>query len=87
MEKRFNLQKIGEKRYSLDVRGQVCPYPQLLTLRALESLSSGDVLEVILDNPPSVRDIPPALREKGCEVVDVSNVDRGAWKIVAQKSP
>jgi len=85
MEKRFNLQKTGEKRYSLDVRGQVCPYPQLLTLRALGSLSSGDILEVILDNPPSVRDIPPALKEKGYEVSNMSSVDRGTWKIVAQK--
>jgi len=84
MEKRFNLQKTGEKRYSLDVRGSVCPYPQLLTVRALESLSSGDILEVILDNPPSVRDIPPALKEKGYEVSDVSSVDKGTWKIVVQ---
>jgi len=86
MEKRFNLQKTSEKRYSLDVRGHVCPYPQLLTLRALESLSSGDVLEVILDNPPSVRDIPPALKEKGYEVSDVSSIDKGTWKIVVQTS-
>lgn len=86
MEKRFNLQKIGEKRYSLDVRGHVCPYPQLLTIRALGSLSPGDILEVILDNPPSVRDVPPALKEKGYEVSDVSSVDRGTWKIVVQTS-
>jgi len=85
MERRFNLQKIGEKHYFLDVRGQVCPYPQLLALRALGSLSSGDILEVILDNPPSMRDIPPALKEKGYEVSNVSSVDRGTWKIVAQK--
>lgn len=86
MEKKFNLQKMGEKRYSLDVRGYVCPYPQLLTIRALKSLSSGDALEVILDNPPSVRDIPPALKEKGYEVSGVSSVAKGTWKIVVQAS-
>jgi len=86
MEKKFNLQKMDEKSYCLDVRGYVCPYPQLLTMRALESLSSGDVLEVILDNPPSVRDIPPALKEKGYKVSDVSSIAEGKWKIVVQAS-
>jgi TusA-related sulfurtransferase len=84
MEKKFNLQKIGEKRYSLDARGLVCPYPQLLAMRALGGLSSGDVLEVVLDNPPSVRDIPPALREKGHEVSDAERIEKGTWKIVVQ---
>jgi tRNA 2-thiouridine synthesizing protein A len=81
MSKKFEVQKIGENRYSLDVRGSVCPYPQILTLRALNSLSSDSVLEVVLDNPPSVRDIPPVLEEKQY-VVEVSDVAKGAWKII-----
>lgn len=85
MKKSFKLQKIGEKRYSLDVRGYVCPYPQLLTMRALESLSSYDILEVILDNLPSVRDIPPAIKEKGFEVLtNQSRVTKGTWKMSIQ---
>ncbi|NIM46465.1 MAG: hypothetical protein GTO54_12745, partial [Nitrososphaeria archaeon] len=59
---------MDEKRYSLDVRGGVCPYPQLLTTRTLSQLNTGDTLEVTLDNPPSVKDIPPALEKKGYKV-------------------
>lgn len=81
MSKKFEVEKIGEKRYSLDVRGSVCPYPQILTLRALDSLSSESILEVVLDNPPSVRDIPPVLKEKKY-MVEVLDVARGIWKIV-----
>jgi tRNA 2-thiouridine synthesizing protein A len=81
MSKNFKVEKIGEKRYSLDVRGSVCPYPQILTLRALNSLSSDSILEVVLDNPPSVRDIPPVLKEKKY-IVEVSDVAKGTWKIV-----
>jgi tRNA 2-thiouridine synthesizing protein A len=81
MSKKFEVEKIGEKRYSLDVRGSVCPYPQILTLRALNSLSSDSILEVVLDNPPSVRDIPPVLKEKKY-IVEVSDVAKGTWKIV-----
>jgi len=81
---KFQVRKIDEKRYELDARGLVCPYPQLLVTRALSNLSLDDVLEVILDNPPSVRDIPPSLKEKGYEVLDVSQLDSSMWKIVVQ---
>ena len=83
MEGKFELKKINEKCYSLDVRGLVCPYPQLLVTRSLNSLSQDDTLEVILDNPPSVRDIPPALKEKGYKV-NVSRLDSSTWKITVK---
>lgn len=86
MGKRADIQKIDERSYSLDVRGHVCPYPELLTLRALQSLSSGDVLEVILDNPPSVRDIPIAIEKRGYGKPDVLSADKGTWKIIIRIS-
>jgi TusA-related sulfurtransferase len=83
LKSKFQARKVDENRYELDVRGLVCPYPQLLVTRALNSLSSEDTLEVILNNPPSVRDIPPALEEKGYKV-NVSRLDSSTWKIVVQ---
>jgi tRNA 2-thiouridine synthesizing protein A len=83
VNKKLELHKIDEKHYSLDVRGFVCPYPQILTLRALNNISSSSVLEVILDNPPSVRDIPTVLKEKKYEV-EVSNKAKGTWKIIVK---
>jgi TusA-related sulfurtransferase len=53
-------------------------------MRALGSLSSDEVLEVVLDNPPSVRDIPPVLKEKGYEVSETERVEKTMWKIVVQ---
>ncbi len=80
----IKLQKEGEGRYSIDVRGHVCPYPELLTLRALQSLSTGDTLEVILDNPPSLRDIPITIEKRGYGKPDILRVDKGKWKIIVQ---
>jgi len=77
---KFELRRIDEKHYQLDGRGLVCPYPQLLVTRTLGNLSSDDVLEVILDNPPSVRDIPPALEQKGYKV-NVSSLGSSTWKM------
>jgi tRNA 2-thiouridine synthesizing protein A len=82
----MNLQSIDERHYSLDIRGYVCPYPELLTLKALHSLSIGDVLEVILDNPPSVRDIPIGIEKRGYKMPEVYRVDKETWKIRVQIS-
>jgi tRNA 2-thiouridine synthesizing protein A len=84
MESSFRLQKVGERRYLLDVRGQVCPYPELLTLRAVKSLSSGDILEVITDNPPSVRDAPLTLKERGYKVDEPTSLEKGGWKLTVK---
>jgi tRNA 2-thiouridine synthesizing protein A len=84
VESRFRLQTIGEKRYLLDVRGQVCPYPELLTLRAVNSLSLGDTLEVITDNPPSVRDVPLTLKERGYTIDEPTSLKRGGWKLTVR---
>jgi len=83
-KRKFQVKKIDEKRYELDVRGLTCPYPQLLAVRGLNSLASGEVLEVIVDNPPSVKDIPPVLEEKGYKVT-TSRLDSSTWKIVVQR--
>jgi len=81
MVSRFELKKIDEKRYELDVRGLTCPYPQLLVTRALSNLPQDSLLEVVMDNPPSVRDIPPVLEGKGYKVLDISRLDASTWRI------
>jgi len=82
---RLQVEKVGEGLYRLDTRGLVCPYPQLLVVRALNNLSSNDVLEVLIDNPPSVRDIPPILKERGYKV-DVIQLDNITWKMLVRVS-
>jgi TusA-related sulfurtransferase len=78
----YTPKKIGEKHYTLDVQELTCPYPQVLVTRALEKLSPNDTLEVVLNNPPSVRDIPPALKDRGYEVAEVVNLDQKTCKII-----
>jgi TusA-related sulfurtransferase len=55
-------------------------------MRAIQSLSPDDVLEVLLDNPPSVRDIPLALRKQGHGVTDPVRTEHDAWKIELTRS-
>lgn len=62
----------------------VCPYPELLTMRALRSLSLGDTLEILVDNPPSVRDVPQSVREKGYKVDEPAALEKGGWKLTVK---
>jgi len=76
----INLERKGGN-YILDVRGQTCPYPQLMTHIALQKMQEG-ILEIITDNPPSARDIPIVLKRKGYEFsVEKEN---GLWRITVK---
>ena len=38
---------------TLDVQGEICPYPQIYTRKKLEKMADGRVLEVLTDHPPA----------------------------------
>ena len=48
----------GEITHLLDVLGFYCPVPLHETKRAIDSLSSGDVIIVRADDPETLHDIP-----------------------------
>ncbi len=77
--------KAGENRYILDVRGYVCPYPVIYTRKALAKLKSGDILEIVTDNPPSCENVPNSVRDEGHEVKTVERIGEGVWRIVVVK--
>ena len=78
----IDLVKLREHVFALDVRGHVCPYPELLTLKALQGLSAGDTLEVTIDNPPSVRDIPITLEKRGLDSPKIKRLNSNTWQII-----
>ena len=69
----------------LDLRGYVCPYPQLATLKELRNSLPGTIIEVITDNPPSCENVPSVARREGHEVLGVEEVERGVWRIVIRR--
>lgn len=69
----------------LDLRGYVCPYPQLATLKELRNSPPGTIIEVITDNPPSCENVPSVARREGHEVLSVEEVERDVWRIVIRR--
>lgn len=66
----MKFEKQAEGRYLLDVRGYVCPHPQLYTKKALQRLKPGEVLEVHFDNPSSGESIATMCENTGDEILE-----------------
>jgi len=41
----------------LDVRGERCPYPRIMTLQEIKKLKKGEILEVIASDPEAWQNI------------------------------
>jgi len=79
----MRFEKKAEGLYLLDVMGYVCPHPQIYTKKALEKMASGDIVEVLFDNPSSAESISAM-----CEASDNSEIiekkmegGKYVWKI------
>jgi len=68
----------------LDVRGEICPYPQVKTIAALKKLPAGDQLEVLTDHPPALETVPAQAARLGY-VAEIETVDTAEWRIVLRK--
>jgi TusA-related sulfurtransferase len=68
----------------LDVLGRVCPYPLVLTKKALEKLPNGGVLKILCDAPASAEDSLPRFAESKGFPIEVVKIDNG-WEIFIQK--
>ena len=56
----------------LDLLGEVCPYTFLRSKLAIEEMSDGEELLILLDHRPAFTSVPRALREDGHEVLSVT---------------
>lgn len=64
------FEKKEEGVYALDVCGYVCPHPQIYAKKSLEKIKSGDILEVVFDNPSSGETIEQMCEAVGNEVLE-----------------
>lgn len=73
-------------RYSLDVTGEICPYPMIMTRKELGKLEKGDQLVVTVDYAKSAEDIPRWAKEEGHTVLAVREIGATRWEIVLEKA-
>ncbi|MBI5188073.1 MAG: sulfurtransferase TusA family protein [Nitrospirae bacterium] len=72
---------------TLDVLGRVCPYPLVLTKKAMEKMASGGILKILCDAPASAEDTIPRYCEKqGFKFESHKLEDKGYWELYIQKT-
>lgn len=64
----------------LDLRGVACPLAWAKAKVRLEALARGTAVEVVIDDPRSLRDLPRAAESNGHHVVGVDD-DGPPWRI------
>ena len=66
----------------LDVRGEVCPYPDVKTKKKVKSMKSGEILEILIDYPLSAERIPRSMEKSGHEILKVDKKGTSDWSIL-----
>ena len=69
----------------VDAKGFACPMPIVKTKKAIDSLASGEILEVHVTDKGALADIPAWARSGGHIILDQSE-DAGVLKFFIQKA-
>jgi len=73
-------------REQLDVRGEICPYPMMMTVERLKQLA-GDIdgLEVLTDHAPALETIPTQAARLGF-TAEINENEGSEWLITLSRS-
>ena len=67
---------------TVDVRGEICPYPMLKAMKAMRNLPPEETtVEVLTDHPPALNTIPPQAQRLGF-LADIQPAGTGEWRII-----
>jgi len=71
---------------SINIKGEVCPYTFVKTKLALEELDSGQVLEVITDHKPAVRNVTRSCENEGHILLASGSINNTDYRLVIKKN-
>jgi tRNA 2-thiouridine synthesizing protein A len=69
----------------VDARGLNCPLPILRTKKALNDMTSGQLIRVLSTDPASVRDFQAFARQTGNELVESGERDGAFFFVLKRK--
>ena len=69
----------------VDARGLNCPLPILRTKKALNDMTSGQILRVVATDPGSVRDFLAFAKQTGNELVEHGEQDGELWFVLKRR--
>src|SRR6184192_4826718 len=69
----------------IDARGLNCPLPILRTKKALNDMTSGQIIRITATDPASVRDFQAFCRQTGNELVEHGEADGAFWFVLRRR--
>lgn len=69
---------------TLDVKGEICPNPDVKSMTTLEKMEKGQVLEVLVDYPMSVERIAANAEKRKHKVLKMEQIDGPEYKILIE---
>ena len=69
----------------VDARGLNCPLPILRTKKALNDMTSGQIIRITATDPASVRDFQSFCRQTGNELVEHGEADGAFWFVLRRR--
>lgn len=73
---------------SIDIRGEMCPMTFVYTKLALEGLEKGDILEVILDFPAAIKNVPDSCKRQNlADLIEIQelNSKNKEWILILRR--
>ena len=70
---------------SLNLIGIVCPLNFVKTKLKLEEMQRGQILEVIIDDGESMRNVPRSLKEEGHKIIKVEQLSDNSFSLLIKK--
>ncbi len=75
----------SSKSTLLDLRGVACPMNFVKAKIKLEELEANSVLTIFLDDGEPIKNVPESLRNEGQEILEISRMQDGYYKVSVKK--
>jgi tRNA 2-thiouridine synthesizing protein A len=70
---------------TVNLKGQVSPYTFVRSKLAIEKMSLGEVLEIVLDHKPAVENVPKSMENEGQKVLKIDQTGEKEWHVFVRK--
>lgn len=69
----------------LNIKGEICPFTFVRSKLALEKMTKGEILRVIVDYEPAIRNVPRSMEEQGHKVLSINKINATDYEIIVEK--
>ena len=70
---------------SINCQGVSCPMNMVYAKVELSKLQPGQVLKLILDDGPPIKNVPGSITREGHKILDSKQLENGTWQVLIEK--